>query len=78
MKQQKIFLVDEILDYLEARPNQIVSYKELYESIWEVPAYGGYKKTIFNTICRARELLDDGYAIYTIHDVGYMYVKEKK
>ena len=78
MKQQKISLVDKVLDYLEARQYEIITHTELYEAVWEVPAYGGYKNTLYATISQARSLLEDGCTIYGLRGTGYMFVKEKK
>ena len=70
-------LVDKILDYMEDRPFKIITYKELYETIWEVPVYAGYKNTLRNTINRARYLLEDNCKIHNIQKIGYIYVEKE-
>ena len=69
-------LADRILGYFEERQYKIITYKELYEAIWKVPAYPGYKNTVFATINKARSLLVANCFIHNISKVGYIYVEE--
>ena len=75
-KPPEMILADRILDYFEERQYKIITYKELYEAIWQVPAYPGYKNTVFATINKARTLLVANCFIHNISKVGYIYVEE--
>ena len=68
-------LINKVLDYLKARPNTVITFKELYEAIWLVPAYPGYLNILRVTICNARDFLQSGSSIHNVFNVGYIYKK---
>ena len=70
-------LVDELYDYLIDNPNRTISYQELYEAIWKVPAYPGCNNTLRVTIHRVRALLNVGNVLYNIKNVGYVYIPRR-
>jgi len=76
-KPPETILADRILGYFEERQYKIITYKELYEAIWQVPAYTGYKNTVFATINKARTLLVENCFIHNISKIGYIYVEEE-
>ena len=71
-------LNSQLIEYLKARQHQVISYEELYEGIWLVPVYPGYKNILSATISYARLELDDSHLICNVLGRGYIYIETAK
>ena len=70
--------VEKVYDYFLDHPKIIITYQELYETLWGVPIYIGFKNTLRATISAVRTMLMPQDSIVNVCLLGYMYIPRNK
>lgn len=71
---EKSQLTSELIDFLQERPGEIISHRDLYTAVWGVPPVSGFLNTLRATISLARLDLQEG-RIHSVYSVGYFYLR---